>query len=614
MWHCARALRFALLVGVASVGSLDGCSCTEPVVPAGDGGHDGGVHFDGGAIDGAAGDGQAGRDALGTDLTGRDQQPGQDTSAYIDAGGCPAYQAACDGGCIATSVDPLNCGGCGVQCTGVQVCSASGCSETCLTGLTPCDNHCVDVLTDNNHCGTCIGSCDAGMGCVEGTCRTAVPLGTPTFCDNGGAPIVDPGLPTAFDCTGNLAQVTFRWALCTCQGIQFSDDLLTDGYDSRRGPYEPGGLGGGVGLNGAFTTSAPVAIYGSLWGSASAGLSTSNQLLVRQELHLGGRFQSASTAAIGSHAWVDGDVTANQMAIGGTLYVPSDANVGNGVSAAAIVRGPVAVPPPCDCQPSQLIPIAAIVASRASANDNAAIGLDADVLRNPTAPVRLDLPCGRYYLSQITGSRDVAIVAHGRTALYVGGNVSVSAPLHITLDPTAELDVFVGGSFSSSTPYVIGSPNYPSLARFYIAGDFGISQGSVIGGYFYALGQVHASAPIEVFGGIFADRFANSAETAIHYDRAVLQAGQSCPPPGHHGVDAGVGDAARDAAASDVAGADRAVVDAGRPDSAQPPQCTTCQECGNQACVSGSCGACTDSAQCCPPLVCMQGVCVPYAN
>jgi hypothetical protein len=41
-----------------------------------------------------------------------------------------------------------------------------------------------------------------------------------------------------------------------------------------------------------------------------------------------------------------------------------------------------------------------------------------------------------------------------------------------------------------------------------------------------------------------------------------------------------------------------------------PGQCTECS-CGTQACVDGECGACGDTSDCCPGLVCIQETCIP---
>ena len=42
-----------------------------------------------------------------------------------------------------------------------------------------------------------------------------------------------------------------------------------------------------------------------------------------------------------------------------------------------------------------------------------------------------------------------------------------------------------------------------------------------------------------------------------------------------------------------------------------PPGCNTCIDCNGQACIAGKCDNCTNSAQCCAPLVCFMGQCVP---
>jgi hypothetical protein len=104
--------------------------------------------------------------------------------------------------------------------------------------------------------------------------------------------------------------------------------------------------------------------------------------------------------------------------------------------AGGIVRGPVSFPPPCDWSANQLVPVTAMVQAAASSNDNAAIGLDANVLASPSSPSRLDLPCGSYYLSSIHPSVAVTIWAHGQTALYIGQDVQPSDNLAFGVDPT----------------------------------------------------------------------------------------------------------------------------------------------------------------------------------
>jgi hypothetical protein len=368
-----------------------------------------------------------------------------------------------------------------------------------------------------------------------------------------------------------VAQTTFTWALCSCSGVNASQTLLTDAYDSTKGPYAPGGVGGGVGLDGDWTSSQTADVGGTLWSAASKGLVASSPMTVRQELHAGASV-TVQMCTVQSDAYVVGDAT-GPLTVDKVLYqTPGAARTS--VTAGSVVPKAVTVPPPCDCSKSAILPIAATVASKKTANDNAAIGLDPGLLVGGSPPQRVDLPCGEYYLTGIASPIAVTIVAHGHTALYVDGDIVTSSPLTITLDPTAELDLFVAGTLKASQTLAIGSPNYPALSRTYVGGTMPlvVSDNVRLATNLYdATAQVSWSAPVEVYGSIFAGDFKASQTVKIHYDGAVIGAGQSCPPP--------------------------------------TGGCNSCKDCGNQACVNGSCGACNDSSDCCAPLFCDHGVC-----
>ena len=264
---------------------------------------------------------------------------------------------------------------------------------------------------------------------------------------------------------------------------------------------------------------------------------------------------------------------------------------------------------PCDCSAAQLIPVRSIVDHFAipANNDNATIGLSPTVFTNPSGPQRLDLPCGNYYLQNINGSAPITIVAHGHTGLYVGGAITVNHNLVIDLDPTATLDIFVGGVMKLSQDFTLGSPAYPRLSRMYFgSGSCGgnsssctdnadccsgscaansciggsnltdaiqMSATSHLNGLLYgAYGRVFTSNPLTMFGAIFAQLYDASGPTVIHYDRGAVTDGTECPPP--------------------------------------PTGCTSCQDCNNQACNSGVCGGCTQNSDCCAPLQCVGGTCL----
>jgi len=214
------------------------------------------------------------------------------------------------------------------------------------------------------------------------------------------------------------------------------------------------------------------------------------------------------------------------------------------------------------------------------------------------SPLRLDLPCGNYYLTKIATSTPLTIAAHGRTALYIDGDVVPSTPIAFVLDPTAELDIFIAGTINASQTLVIGSPNYPALSRTYVGGTAKLkfSQDVRIGGEFYAANStlVDWSANEELYGAVFAGNFKSSQVTTIHYDQGVLQTGQACRNPPGSGSDGGGGTPGDSAA----------------PDSGGGSGCKSCNDCANQACVNGACGMCKTDADCCSPLECRGGVCL----
>jgi hypothetical protein len=425
-------------------------------------------------------------------------------------------------------------------------------------------------------------------------------LGMRTAQCSGGGPPITVTVPGHDTCAGNLAQTTFTWALCSCSDVQLSSELMTDGFDSTQGPYMAGGLGAGVGLNGSFDSSSMIDVGGTLWCSANRGVTTSAPTDVRQEMHSGGVL--TGQLAIGTDAYVKGAVQGSPITIGGTLFHPGgQTGISGNVTYHALVDRPVDVPPPCALcpnEPAGVIPVAAIVAARRDNNDNASIGLDPGLLTGGNAPQRIDLPCGNYYLDAITNSSELTIMAHGNTALYVGGNIASSSALALTLDPTAQFDIFVGGTIDSSSELLIGSPNYPALTRTYVAGmgtlDFS-SNVSLSGNLYDAAALVTWSSPVEAYGSVYAGNFQSSSNTRIHYDRAVVNVGQSCPSSSDAGTALDSGSGSADAGTTSMDGS------AGG--------CTSCRDCNNQACIGGACGACTTSAECCPPLSCIAGMC-----
>lgn len=60
------------------------------------------------------------------------------------------------GFCTTLSIDPLNCGTCGVICPGGTIC---------------CNGKCANLLTDKSNCGLCGRVCQAKDKCFLGFCK-----------------------------------------------------------------------------------------------------------------------------------------------------------------------------------------------------------------------------------------------------------------------------------------------------------------------------------------------------------------------------------------------------------------------------------------------------------
>jgi hypothetical protein len=178
----------------------------------------------------------------------------------------------------------------------------------------------------------------------------------------------------------------------------------------------------------------------------------------------------------------------------------------------------------------------------------------------------------------------------------VGGSFSIA------LDPKAELDLFVSGTIRASSNLRIGSPNAPALTRVYVGGttDLEVKSNLLVAGNLWAgNAKVIWNSETDFFGSIFAGDFESKSLLQLHYDRAVVKTGDECPkpPPPPPPGDAGVTDASTPPAPG-LCGQVKTA-------------CTSCRDCGNQACNGGSCGgACTTNADCCAPLVCSGGCCV----
>ena len=400
------------------------------------------------------------------------------------------------------------------------------------------------------------------------------------YCAGKGPPVLVGG-DGGFVSTCQLAKNTFRYALCTCDGgFVSSHALRTDAFDSTKGPYSAGSatIGGSVGSNGNFSSSGEVDVGGSLWASSPSGITLGAASQARAELHSAGNTSTGPTFAVGTDAFVADNWNANgSVSVPGKLTMPAGKTLTAPTKTIGTqVTAPVSVGPACDCDPSKLLDIGGIVESfRTSAkNDNAAMGIDPAAFESVQTATTRAVPCGRLFLTRISTSAPLTLTLTGRTAIFIAGDVALGGDFKIDVPNGAELDLFIEGNVVASGAFQLGSSAAPATARAYVGGTgtINLSQASTLAGNVYApKAEAVLASGGTVYGSVFVRRLATQGDLTIHFDESIVKGDPNCTPPS---------------------------------------TCKVCGDCGGGACVGGKCGSCTDSSQCCAPLLCQNGSCV----
>ncbi len=169
------------------------------------------------------------------------------------------------------------------------------------------------------------------------------------------------------------------------------------------------------------------------------------------------------------------------------------------------------------------------------------------------------------------------MTAQGRVAVFIGGDLSTTSDFVVDVPAGSEVDLFVENGVTVGGAFAVGEASNPAAARTYVGNTNTVNlQGAAqLAGNLYCPGAqlvLGSQAPTTLYGSIFAARLTAGADLTIHFDEAILASSSSsgCAPP---------------------------------------TTCSTCRDCGGQACNSGTCGGCTESVQCCAPLVCVSGQC-----
>ncbi len=429
------------------------------------------------------------------------------------------------------------------------------------------------------------------------------------FCEGEG-PVVE--VPDAQEvnfetCTGDIAERIFTNALCLCENARLAGYLRTRGFDSREGAFmDQDDFGGGapVGINGGYELGAGYTdVGGSLSIAGAAGLQFLGYLRVFGDLRLGGTTTIPGYARIERDAWFGADFTSV-----GPLRVGRDLHQGAGLFALPLdvgrqtIQEAVQVDAPCPCD--DLLDVQAVVDQVRDRNDNHIVGLRTEAFKQVVGQAHAELPCGRYYLDEISGLGDMEFRVTGRAVLVVGGNVAGVGSLRFEIAPGAEIDIFIAGELGAIGAISFGDKDRPSATRIYVGTteDIAIIGASAFVGNLYApRAKVTAPGYLRAYGSIFARTLEVPGYVNISYDRSITELCDEPEP-----------DPMRE---PDPEGEVPPPQPRPRPEPGGdlPPgyTCDLCGDCSDGlACTDSRCQPCTEDAHCCGQQICEEGRCV----
>ena len=381
-------------------------------------------------------------------------------------------------------------------------------------------------------------------------------------------------------CAGQLAAHTFTHALCACEDLNVGTSLSTGSFDSTATDTSVVLAGAPVGLAGNFVRTGWENIGGSLTVAGTArAFFTNGGFDVQGDLRLAGSLTFTPHVTVARDAWFVSPVGYFGYArIGRNLYtaVPSGSIQGAGtpllVGGSAISTS-FTVDDPCRC--SSRLDVAAMTTAGSARNDNALRMVDPTALVNVTTTAKIDLPCGRFRFDSIGGTGSIQLTILGRTAIFVDGSVTASDAFQLVIAPGAEVDWFIRDNLTLGAAK-LGDSDRPSATRIYVGGssEIALTSGSISANIYAPNANVGISAN-GVSGSVYGKSLTVSG-AFIRYDRAILNQGVKCE---------------------------------------QPATCDHCNTCnGGKACLDNACTDCRDDADCCLPLVCNAGACVPLLD
>ena len=379
-------------------------------------------------------------------------------------------------------------------------------------------------------------------------------------------------------CSDDLAEDIFRFSLCSCYDAVSMGVLTTGSFDSLIDRFTLSDLdfddfGAAVGVNHDLSVPGVLSVGGSAFLAGPNGVALPGLTTVQGDLKVDGNVSFAGVLNVARDLvagkdfvnFGDGNIV-RDLYLGGIMALPFLT-----VPGGSIISESVEVPPPCACDPEDILDIAGIVEDARNDNQNDVIAIHENSLLAIVGYRDLELPPGRYYFTNIAGAGKLTLKVTGHTALFIEGDMLLAGDLEIETDDDATLDVFIAGDFQIAGANDFGSIARPAAVRFYVAGSNDVT----LTGYTAFVGNLYApnanvilTGASYIFGAIFAGNFLAMGDTGIYYDRSINQSGDDCEDDGD---DDGDDDTDEDTEDTCIRYGDDCVVDA---DCCEPLVCT----------------------------------------
>jgi len=312
----------------------------------------------------------------------------------------------------------------------------------------------------------------------------------------------------------------FQAALCVCEDLDLvGHGMLVTSSDALASP---------VGVNGVTHVTGETRFASGLstWG----GVTGAGDLEVGGDLVTPESVSVAGSTRIGGDLVVGGDVeTVGELSVGGLARVSGNLHhVGSDPALRfAGYRAPAG--PPCGCDPSTFIDVAALVAGAKAANDNARLGAVEHV-----GDLRLVLDGGRYYLSGLQSVGRLDLIVTKPSALFVDGDFETVGSDSLSVEEGASLDLYVNGRLENVGSWRVSDTTLAGVVRLYVGGADAMVQS--VGAHDFVGALYAPQAPVELVGdtsfrgALFVKSLSGVGELTVDYAAAAMPAAGACGP------------------------------------------------------------------------------------